>query len=324
MERPWTRRPGGAVSNPWKATSVMEDQPESSGGNGADPAPDSAGDPAPDPAPGPAGGPAGEPTGAPAGEATPGPAGEALGAGAPGAQAALPLFYKDPQPLHTAGHAGKGLRKPVDYRCAAATHAVLLHAQEFRLAAAHYPIVFADDASSMPLAVLGFRDGENLFVDASGAWAEGTYIPSYVRRYPFATGRGAKKGEQILYLEEGSELIVDLDSNPDAEALFVDGAPSERTKQALEFCVAFGQQTAVTTAFIEEVKARGLLGAKEVRLDLPAGGSQLLTGLRVIEEDKFNALPDEAVLEWRRQGWLPLVYWHWASMDNFFRLLRRG
>ena len=286
----------------------MEDQPERSGGNGADPAP----------------GPAGEPTGEPAGEAPPGPVGEAIGAGARGAQAALPLFYKDPRPLHTARHAGKGLRKPVDYRFAAAAHAVVLHAQEFRLAATHYPIVFADEASSMPLAVLGFRDGENLFVDASGAWAEGTYIPSYVRRYPFATGRGAKEGEQILYLDEGSELIVDLDSSPDAEALFVDGAPGERTKQALESCVAFGQQTAVTTAFIEEVKARGLLGAKEVRLDLPAGGAQRLTGMRVIEEDKFNALSDEAVLEWRRKGWLPLVYWHWASMDNFFRLVRRG
>ncbi len=60
----------------------MEDQPEGSGGNGADPVPD----------------PAGEPTG----EAT----GETLGAGAPGAQATLPLFYKDPQPLHAARHTG--------------------------------------------------------------------------------------------------------------------------------------------------------------------------------------------------------------------------
>ena len=234
------------------------------------------------------------------------------------------MFYKDPQPLHHARHAGKGLRKPFDYRFAAAAHAVVLHAQEFRLAAAHYPIVFADEASSMPLAVLGFRDGENLFVDASGAWAEGTYIPAYIRRYPFATGRGAKEGEQILYLDQGSELIVDLDSSPDAEALFADGEASERTKQALAFCIAFGQQSAVTTAFVEAVKARGLLGAKEVRLELPTGGSQLLTGLRVIEEEKFNALPDETILEWRRQGWLPLVYWHWASMDNFFRLLRRA
>ena len=277
----------------------MEDRPESSGDNGADP---SSG-----------------PTGEPAGE----PAGEAIEAGAQGAQATLPLFYKDPQPLHSARHAGKGLRMPADYRFAAAAHAVVLHAQEFRLATTHYPIVFADEASFMPLAVLGFRDGENLFVDDSGAWTEGTYIPAYVRRYPFATGHGAKEGEQILYLDEGTGLVVDLDSNPDAEALFADGEPSERTKQALEFCVAFGQQAVVTNAFIDEVKARDLLGAKEVRLELPAGGSQLLTGLRVIEEEKFNALPDEVILEWRRKGWLPLVYWHWASMDNFFRLVRR-
>ena len=278
----------------------MEDQPVGSGGNGTEPAAD------------------------PAGRAPRGPVGEALGAGTQGAQAAWPLFYKDPRPLHNARHAGKGLRKPVDYRFAAVAHAVVLHAQEFRLAAAHYPIVFADEASSMPLAVLGFRDGENLFVDASGAWAEGTYIPAYVRRYPFATGRGATEGEQILYIDQGSELVVDLDSSPDAEALFADGEPSARTKQALEFCIAFGRQSTVTTAFIEEVKARGLLGAKEVRLALPSGGSQLLAGLRVIEEDKFNALPDEVVLEWWRKGWLPLVYWHWASMDNFFRLVRRG
>lgn len=311
MEAP----PGRVVANSWKAKSVMEDQPEGSGGNGADPAPEPTGEPTGEPAP--------EPAGESTGEAPPGPAGEAIAPGVPGAKAALPLFYKDPQPLHSARHAGKGLKKPVDYRFAAGAHAVVLHAQEFRLAAAHYPIVFADEAASMPLAVLGFRDGENLFVDGAGAWAEGTYIPSYVRRYPFATGRGAKENEQILYLDEGSELIVDLDSSPDAEALFADGKPSERTKQALEFCVAFGQQTAVTTAFIDEIKTRDLLGAKEVRLDLPAGGSQLLTGLRIIEEEKFNALPDETILEWRRKGWLPLVYWHWASMDNFFRLLRR-
>ncbi len=289
----------------------MEDRPESSSGNGADPAPEAAPEATPEPA--------GEPTGEPAVE----PAGEALEAGAQGAQAALPLFYKDPQPLQIARHAGKGLRMPADYRFAAAAHAVVLHAQEFRLAATQYPIVFADEASSMPLAVLGFRDGENLFVDGSGAWAEDTYIPAYVRRYPFATGHGAKEGEQILYLDEGSGLVVDLDTNPDAEALFADGEPSERTKQALEFCVAFGQQAVVTNAFIDEIKARDLLGAKELRLELPAGGNQMLTGLRVIEEEKFDALPDEVILEWRRQGWLPLVYWHWASMDNFFRLVRR-
>ncbi len=244
--------------------------------------------------------------------------------GAEGPQIPLPLFYKNPQPVHNVRHAGKGLRKPVDFGFAKAAHAVVLHIQEFRLAAACYPIVFTEDDSSMPLAILGIRDGENLFVDEEGQWAGGTYIPAYVRRYPFVTGQGAKADEQILYVDEASDLIVDCEANPDAEPLFLDGEPSERTTEIRNFCAAFQQQAPVTVAFVEEIKKRDLLGSKEIRLDLPGGGSQLLTGLRVLEEEKFNALPDDVFLEWRRQGWLALVYWHWASMDNFIRLLQRG
>ncbi len=236
----------------------------------------------------------------------------------------LPLFYKDPKPIHSVRHAGKGLKKPVDFGFAREAHAVVLHIQEFRLAAACYPIVFTEDDSSMPLAILGIRDGENLFVDEEGKWAAGTYVPAYVRRYPFATGQGAKADEQILYVDEASDLIVDCEADPDAEPLFVDGEPSERTKEIREFCAAFQQQAPVTVAFVEEIKKRDLLGSKEIRLDLPGGGSQLLTGLRVLEEEKLNALPDDVFLEWRRQGWLAPVYWHWASMDNFLRLLQRG
>lgn len=238
--------------------------------------------------------------------------------------AALPLFYKMPQPLHNERHAGKGLKVPGDYRFAAATHAVVLQAQEFRLAAAFYPIIFADEDLPTPLAVLGYRSGENLFVDAEGAWAEGAYIPAYVRRYPFATGQGAAPGEQLLYIDEASDLVVDLEAEPGAEPLFADGEPSAHTQKALEFCTAFQQQAAVTSAFVEAIQAHDLLETKEVRLDLPGGGKQLLTGLRVIAEDKFKALPDTDFLEWREKGWLPLVYWHWASMDNFFRMVHRA
>ena len=191
------------------------------------------------------------------------------------------------------------------------------------MAAASYPIVFTDEDPPMPLAILGIREGENLFVDEKGGWAAGTYVPAYVRRYPFATGQGAQQGEQILYVDEASERIVDCEAETDAEPLFVDGEPSERTEQIREFCAAFQQQAPVTIAFSEEIKKRDLLASKEIRLDLPHGGSQLLTGLRILEEEKFNELPDDAFLEWRRNGWLPLVYWHWVSMDNFLRLLQR-
>ncbi len=243
-----------------------------------------------------------------------------------GAAAQLPLFYSAPEPLQEARFAGKGLRKTVDYRFAAKAHAVALHAQEFRFAAAHYPIVFSDDASSMPLAVLGYREGQNLFVDAQGQWTEGAYVPAYVRRYPFVIGQGPKPEEPILYLDRASDILVDMpaeaDGGADVDPLFVEGAPSERIKQALEFCGAFQQQAPLTLAFVEAIGKHELLETKEIRLELPEGKHQLLTGLRIVDEAKFNALPDEEYLNWRRKGWVAAVYWHWASMDNFRRMVR--
>ncbi len=236
------------------------------------------------------------------------PSPEPSESGAEQPQPPLPLFYKDPHPVHDVRHAGKSLKKSENFGFAKGAHAVALHVQEFRAATASYPIVFADEDPPMPLAILGIRDGENLFIDENGRWTPGTYIPSYVRRYPFATGQSVKEGEQILYVDEASDRIVDCEADPGAEPLFVDGEPSERIKEIREFCAAFQQQAPVTTSFVEESKKRDLLGSKEIRLDLPDGGNQLLTGLRIIEEEKFNALPDDAFLEWRRQGWLPLVY----------------
>ena len=35
-----------------------------------------------------------------------------------------------------------------------------------------------------------------------------------------------------------------------------------------------------------------------------------MSGFKVIDEAKFNKLPDEEFLRWRANGWLPLVYCH--------------
>ena len=87
------------------------------------------------------------------------------------ASANMPLFYQKPEPLSASAHGGKGLRRPNDYRFSATSHAVVLHAEEFRAACAHYPIVFAGDDSAVPIAILGYDQGHNFFVDATGNWA---------------------------------------------------------------------------------------------------------------------------------------------------------
>ena len=42
-----------------------------------------------------------------------------------------------------------------------------------------------------------------------------------------------------------------------------------------------------------------------------------LHGFQIVDEAKFNALPNEVFLEWRRRGWLALVYCHLLSMAHW-------
>jgi hypothetical protein len=96
----------------------------------------------------------------------------------------LPLFYQRPEPLRADQHAAYRLVSKPDFKFAAKTNAVPIMASEFVAAARHYPIVFAG-TPVMPAAVLGFEQF-NLFVDDEGLWQDSrTYIPAYVRRYPF-------------------------------------------------------------------------------------------------------------------------------------------
>jgi hypothetical protein len=241
-----------------------------------------------------------------------------------GESASLPMFYQRPEVLSQSAYAGKGLRRRAGHRFAAASHAVVLHAEEFRLACAYYPIVFADDESAVPIAILGFERGRNTFVDATGQWEADAYVPAYVRRYPFVNGRGATENDLVLYIDAASDHLVDMVDSADAEPLFVDGQPSARAKRALDFCVAFQAQAPHTSAFVAELKARDMLERRNVQVDLPGGAHRQLTGLRIIGEKAFKDLPDEVWLEWRRRGWIGLVYWHWASMDNFTRISKRA
>src|SRR6185312_16519946 len=92
------------------------------------------------------------------------------------APAALPLFYREVQPLHSQLHGSWRLRDG-DASFAAETPFVPIVTGEFAAAARDYPIVFAAD-TAQPIAVLEL-ELRNLFV-ADGNWAD-AYVPAYVR-----------------------------------------------------------------------------------------------------------------------------------------------
>jgi hypothetical protein len=244
------------------------------------------------------------------------------GNGSAGAQAAaLPIFYRRPRPLNSELDRGKSLCLAPDHGFARFTNSIVLNGGEFPSAMRCYPIVFSLAEPASAVAVVGLADNENLFVDAEGKWAADLYVPAYVRRYPFILmeqqGGTPERGELILCYDEESGLLVDGGERP----LFDGAEPAKLLHDAIAFCREFHAQHLATTAFVRALAAHGLLVRNEARVVLDAGKQMTLRGFEIVDETKFNALPDEVFLDWRRRGWLHLVYCHLMSMGNWTRLV---
>jgi len=230
-----------------------------------------------------------------------------------GVPPALPLFYRQPELLSAEQHAGKSIARAVDFRFARATNSVPLNGVEFALAQRHYPIVFTSSDPVVPAAVLGLRDQQNRFVSAEGCWAPGHYIPAYIRRYPFVFV--AAPGEETfgLCLDMASEFVVDGTDNP----LFTSGQPTELTKNALAFCAAYQAEYAVTRKFCAALVEQNLFDTRSADIRLADGQKLMLGTFRVISEERFNALPDATILDWRKRGWLAWIYAHLMSFASW-------
>jgi len=228
-----------------------------------------------------------------------------------------PLFYRKPQPLIPAIHDDVRLVAG-DFGFAQETNAVPITIVEFAAAMRHYPIVFAE-GGSFPLATLGLGKA-NRFV-ADGDWADGHYVPAYVRRYPFVFADAGDQGF-ALALDVMSERVVQ--NGDEGVALFEAGLPTTFTQNAMAFCRDFHQAHLATIAFVQALAEHGLLTSRRADANfIDAGGPMTLTGFRVIDREKVAQLADDVILDWHRRGWLELVAFHLASLERFADLFGR-
>ena len=236
-------------------------------------------------------------------------AGAEAGEGGMGGDApALPPFFKQVVALNAARHGALKLDRSRGYGFAAGVNALPLGLGEVPLAAQHYPVVLTAGPNPVPVAVLGYRNGENLFVDKDGAWLAGAYVPAYVRSFPFilieppSTGQNPA-GEVYLGIETTTPMLGET-----GEALFAYGEPTELVAEAMRFAVAYRDELARATAFGQALRAAEVLQANAARLDFKDGGTARLDGFQVIDAAKIEALDDARFLDWRRQGWLAALY----------------
>ncbi len=229
----------------------------------------------------------------------------------------FPLFYRQPETLTPARHADLRLR-PGGHGFAQDANAIPLTIIEFGAAMRHYPVVFAA-GDGFPVAVLGLDRG-NAFVRGD-AWAQNSYIPAYVRRYPFVF-IDRSLDNFTLAIDRAAPHLVE--GGEDGEPLFADGKPTDIITNILTFCRDFHGAHIQTDAFVEALLAQDLLVDRHADARLNSGQALLLRGFKIVDRAKFDALSDELILDWHRKGWLALIHFHFLSLDRFAGLLARA
>lgn len=230
---------------------------------------------------------------------------------------AMPLFYTNPVPLDAKKHAALGLKKNFGFGFAKEVNAVPINLIEMPQICHFYPIAFSPDERATPVAVMGLRDSENLFIDARGQWQAGTYIPAYIRRYPFIFSELPDSDKLTLCFDNSPSVIEEK-----SEQTFFDaeGAPSELSKNALEFCKSYHAAAQHTLAFSSALAAEGLLIDQEAKLNVAGNRRINFSGFKIIDEEKLAQMDDNKFLEWRKNGWLPFIYAHLFSGAQWQRL----
>jgi len=199
---------------------------------------------------------------------------------------------------------------------------------EFNIAYRDYPLVFSsgDEGKTFaPVAVLGLTMQENLF-NASGQWAAGTYVPAYVRRYPFCMARvtldNVEQSERLICAEKNS---VAAEGSADGELMFDDkGAALPRWTMIEKLLQEYEADLERTREMCAILADYGLLEPFSMQATLNAGGGEMqLTGMFRVEEKKLELLNANQHKNLIKKGVMGKIYTHLLSLDNFARLLDR-
>jgi hypothetical protein len=232
------------------------------------------------------------------------------------------LFYQKPVPLNADVHRNARLTAfEGDFGFSRQTNSIPLAAIEFFDTAREFPIAFTgpEGGAQFPIALVGVRQNENLFVGDDGRWA-GRYVPAFVRRYPFVLAEKQDAEDFNVYLDEAYPGF----GEKDGERLFTDGGEhTPLLKQALEFLSTYQGEIRRTRQFTERLQALGLLVPRVLEVQRPNEAPMVLQGFSMVDEQKLMALPDADLLDLARTGFLAWVYAHLMSLANVANLATR-
>ena len=172
------------------------------------------------------------------------------------------------------------------------------------------------------MALFGFEQGENLFLDETG-WHAG-YIPAMIQREPFMIGLqdSVKAGES----EPTRVLSLDMDhprvNTEVGEALFQPlGGRTPFLENAANLLETIYLGIEHNKAFVAALQAHGLLEALTFEITLKDGTRNQLIGFHCLVEEKVQVLTGTTLGEFNEKGYLLPMFMALASLANIRHLV---
>ncbi len=197
---------------------------------------------------------------------------------------------------------------------------------EFRNVQNTYPIFFQKDPSSgrlFPLALFGFQEGENLFLNDSG-W-DARYVPIMIRRQPFLIGF---QSDPENVEKKRAMVSIDMDNprvnNSRGEALFHEhGGMTDFLQEVSGNLELIHQAHEHCTKFVATLVEYDLIESFSMEITLDDGSTNQLLGFYAINEESVRQLGGTALGSLNEQGFLQPLFMILASLSSVSHLIDR-
>ena len=235
------------------------------------------------------------------------------------------MFYKQPEPLSLEQHRSLGVKR-VDkpFKFLVGSNLVPITVNEFGVAASSYPLIFVGPEKS-PVAVMGARANENVFVSPEGDVDPEAYLPAFVRRYPFAFAADPSGERLVVCIDRAASMLGEAPDIP----FFNGDQPSQFTQDAIEFCKEFETFRQATQLFITRMTEFDLWETKSVSLTPPQEDGTPGEAIKIAEyfavsEPALQKLDPAKLTVLRDEGWLGMLYAHMISLLLWPKILNRA
>lgn len=197
---------------------------------------------------------------------------------------------------------------------------------EFRRVQACYPILFRQDverAGFSALAMFGFENGENLFVDG-GRW-DAPYIPLAMDIQPFLIGRSAGgDGDAQVHIDMASPRIATGEIEGGSVRVFDEtGRPTPFLEAIADKLGQLHAGYEESAGFFAALARYELLEPLTLEVTLEDGATNRLVGFHVIDEDRLRSLDAGVIADLHEAGYLMPIFMALASLAQLNGLIAR-